>query len=283
MYGPSIICRTLSESSISDKHGNSWQYYSRSDLHTKVACWSVLFDVLLHSPMLRRHAERNSVCFALNREMQDFWTGDRKTVDLALGAPGEDVAAQKAVSLKGLKDSYGIRLDPREEDLFEFLPDISASPVRNVQLAVDARTCMTGHAAALGRLQKDLCADHATIHGAADAAIAVSLIMVNAADEFVSPDRNKVRAEGQAPIVSRHKQPRDASRVCDCVCALPRRMDLDDVGYDALGVIALDGRNDGSPFSLVPPDAAPAVDDPFHYEAMVKSIAEAYEARFPAV
>ena len=91
MYGPSIICRTLSVAGVADKSGRRWQYYSHSDHHTKVACWAILFDMLLQSPLLRRYAERGEVCFALNRELRDFWTGQKKTVDCVIGEPELEV------------------------------------------------------------------------------------------------------------------------------------------------------------------------------------------------
>jgi hypothetical protein len=141
---------------------------------------------------------------------------------------------------------------------------------------------MTGHSTASGRLQRDLCANHAAIHGAADGAIAVGFVLVNAAEEFVSPDRNRHRAMGSTPVVSHHNQPRDAIRVRDCVCEVPFRDRRDDDGYDALGMVALDARNDGSPVELVggDRDAAPSPDDPLHYEGMVRRITNAYEGRF---
>lgn len=286
MYGPSIICRTLSVASVADKSGTRWQYYSHSDHHTKVACWAILFDMLLQSPLLRRYAERGEVCFALNRELRDFWTGQKKTVDCVIGEPELDAEEYASdTTLRTLRAKLGIRLDPREEELLEYLPEVFSRPVRSIHLAVQARACMTGHSTASVRLQRDLCANHAAIHGAADAAIAVGLVLVNAAEEFVSPDRNRRRPMGSTPVVSHHTQPRDAIRVRDCICEVPFRDRRDDAGYDALGLVALAARNDGSPVELVDGDraAAPGPDDPLHYDGMVQRITNAYEGRFAAI
>ena len=57
MYGPAILVRTLSKPGRRDRFGNDWQYHSRSDHHSKVACWGIVFDLLRTSPLLRRHVE----------------------------------------------------------------------------------------------------------------------------------------------------------------------------------------------------------------------------------
>ena len=46
MDGPGILARSMSTPRITDKFGNAWQYHSRSDQHSKVACWALLFDLL---------------------------------------------------------------------------------------------------------------------------------------------------------------------------------------------------------------------------------------------
>jgi hypothetical protein len=53
MNGPDILVRTLSRTNVSDKYGNPWQYHSRSDHHSKVACWGIVFDLLRSSSLLR--------------------------------------------------------------------------------------------------------------------------------------------------------------------------------------------------------------------------------------
>jgi len=283
MYGPAIICRTLSIPSVSDRHGNRWQYYSRSDHHAKVAAWAILFDLLLQCPVLRKHAERGDVTLGLNREIHDFWTGEKKNVDFVLGVPDAGVADARTATLKALRRKYDIELSAEEADLLEYLPDVGGLPVRNIQLAVDVRTCMTGHAAAVPRLQRDLDAGHRTIHGAADSAIAVAFVMVNGAEEFVSPDRNKFSLADAPAVVSRHTQPDDAARVSTRVREVAHRDDLEDEGYDALGLVALAARNDGRPVKLLHDAAAPDGEDPIRYEGMLARMAGAYEARFAAV
>jgi len=84
MDGPNILCRTMTVPSITDEHGNSWQYHSRSDRHSKVACWGTLFDLLQYSALLRRHVEQGNVAFGVNHEFADFRTRRKKKLDLVI-------------------------------------------------------------------------------------------------------------------------------------------------------------------------------------------------------
>ena len=68
MFGESIVARTLQTPRVKDKAGNVWQYHSRSDRHSKVACWAILFDLLRTSPLLREHAAVGKVGFGINHD-----------------------------------------------------------------------------------------------------------------------------------------------------------------------------------------------------------------------
>ena len=74
MDGPAILARTMSVPSVVDEHGNTWQYHSRSDRHSKVACWVTMFDLLQHCALLRRHVAEGTVAFGVNHEFSDFRT-----------------------------------------------------------------------------------------------------------------------------------------------------------------------------------------------------------------
>src|SRR3954468_2828706 len=88
MQGPDIVVRTLSKVSRRDRFQNLWQYHSRSDHHSKVACWGVIFDLLLRTSLLRRQIESGVVCFGINHEMHDFAHDRKKNLDLVLCTPG---------------------------------------------------------------------------------------------------------------------------------------------------------------------------------------------------
>jgi hypothetical protein len=83
MFGPEILVRTLSKATRVDRFGNRWQYHSRSDHHSKVACWGIVFDLLHNSPLLKRHVEEGRVYFGINHEMRDFVHDRKKNLDLA--------------------------------------------------------------------------------------------------------------------------------------------------------------------------------------------------------
>jgi hypothetical protein len=88
MNGPDLIARTMSVPSIQDEHGNLWQYHSRSDRHSKVACWATMFDLLQHSALLTRHVAEGKVAFGVNHEFADFRTRRKKKLDLVIHRPG---------------------------------------------------------------------------------------------------------------------------------------------------------------------------------------------------
>ena len=89
MFGPDILVRTLSKATTGTgnsrfAHGNVWQYHSRSDRHSKVACWALVFDLLRHCALLREHASSGRVGLGINHEMQDFRNRKRKNLDLVV-------------------------------------------------------------------------------------------------------------------------------------------------------------------------------------------------------
>ncbi|MBN8907148.1 MAG: hypothetical protein J0H99_11110, partial [Rhodospirillales bacterium] len=222
MYGPDILVRTLSRTSREDKYGNRWQYHSRSDHHSKVACWGILFDLLIASPLLREQVATGKVVFGINHEMRDFVHDRKKNLDLVLCTPSSAGHSRRALTMAGMAGTYGIELLPAEREQLDRLPVLHAGPVGSVLLALEAKACMTAHQRALPRLYDELNSSHLTVHGATDHAIAAGFAMVNLAEEYLSPDLNK--QPGLAtPIWSRHRQPRDAELAIDKIRQLPRR------------------------------------------------------------
>ena len=61
MRGPTILARSMSIATRRGKSPRAWQYHSRSDSHSKIACWTLLFDLLLECDVVREAAERESV------------------------------------------------------------------------------------------------------------------------------------------------------------------------------------------------------------------------------
>ena len=85
--GPDILVRTLSIPHVTDKHGNLWNYHSRSDHHSKVACWGIVFDFLRASALFRKHVGERRVGFGINHEMRDFQHDRKKDLDLVICQP----------------------------------------------------------------------------------------------------------------------------------------------------------------------------------------------------
>ena len=121
MDGPSILVTSLSVPRVRDRQGRVWQYHSRSDLHSKVACWGALFDLLEQSALLRAHAGQGRVIFGVNFEMRDFATGRRKKLDLVVARPaGELGSAPK--TLGSLASDWDVALDSVQESRLAGLP-----------------------------------------------------------------------------------------------------------------------------------------------------------------
>lgn len=276
MHGPEILVRTLSSSTRRDKAGNLWQYHSRSDHHSKVACWGVIFDLLSSTPLLRRHVEAGVIYFGINHEMRDFVHDRKKNLDLVLCTQGGIVASD---TLASIATGYDIVLTDSERKVLEGLPTLVRAPVGSVVMALEAKACMTAHQRALPRLYDELNSSHLTVHGSSDQAIAVGFTMVNIADHYLSPDLNK-KNRATEPEWSQHKQPRDAQLAIEKIKQLPRRSKVGDVGYDALSIVVIDMPNDGSPVKLIKGPPAPQSGDIYHYDAMIARLSSIYATRF---
>jgi hypothetical protein len=279
MLGPQILVRTLSKRTRVDRSGKRWQYHSRSDHHSKVACWGIVFDLLRKSPLLRQHVHKGIVHFGINHEMRDFVHDRKKNLDLVLCTASGVTASVSALTLPSMVDEYEIDLVPSEKAELQALPVLRRAPVGSVLAALEAKACMTAHQRALPRLYDELNSSHLTVHGATDQAIAAGFAMVNISSRYLSPDLNKKKGTTR-PVWSTHDQPRDARLVVDKVGQLPRRSRTDETGYDALSIVVINCVNDGSPVELIEEPPAPQVGDIYHYTSMIDRIAHIYATRF---
>jgi len=64
MDGPAILAASMSVPQPRGDSATLWQYHSRSDLHSKVACWVVLYDLLQQSTLLKNHAAAGKIVWA---------------------------------------------------------------------------------------------------------------------------------------------------------------------------------------------------------------------------
>jgi len=256
-----------------------WQYHSRSDHHSKVACWGILFDLLNESQVLRSHAEKGVIAFGLNHEMRDFKHNRKKDLDLVVGRP-TDAVRPGGPGFRDLVARYGIVLAAHERKRLKSLPDVRMAPVGSVQMALESKACMTEHVKALPRLYDELNSSHETIHASAEEAIAVGFVMVNLASGFCSPGRQTGPLER---VMTLHDQPAVSSRVVDKVMEMPRRTKMGEQGFDALSIVAVECRNDGSLVTLVDAAPAPPTGDIFHYGSMIRRVEQLYASRFRQV
>lgn len=279
MHGPEILVRTLSKETRRDRYGNRWQYHSRSDHHSKVACWGIVFDLLRKSSLLRKHVDDGRVNFGINHEMRDFVHDRKKNLDLVLCTASSAKEGASSQTLSRLVEEYQIELSEGERAELAALPALRRAPVGSVLMALEAKACMTAHQRALPRLYDELNSSHATVHGASDQAIAAGFAMVNVATRYLSPDLNK-KNRAIDPEWSTHDQPRDADLAIDKIRQLPKRSKTGDIGYDALAIVVVDCTNDGSPVKLVDGPPAPQPGDIYFYASMIDRLAHIYATRF---
>lgn len=285
MLGPQILAASLVPRGGIFKHGNRWQYHSRSDHHSKVACWGLLFDLLRHCALLREHATRGLVGYGLNHEMRDFRTGRKKNLDLVVCRPrsGYPASGPPAPTFADQVLDIGIVLDSNARAELDKLPRLNETPVGAVHVALEAKACMTAFAKARPRLYDELNSSHAAIHGNSPHTIAAGLAMVNVSDTFISPGRNDFDLSVQPAKVSRHNQPRDAAGVVEKLRELPRRSRDGEEGYDVFAILLVNCRNDGSPVTLVNAIPAPQPGEVDNYEMAVHRLAQLYEQKYRGI
>lgn len=282
-YGPHIIARSLSRATAGANgyaFGNTWQYHPRSDRHSKIACWAVFFDLLLRGGALYRQVRDGTVAFGINHEMRDYTHDRKKDLDLVICRRSSDRAQGGIETFLDMVRAYEIALSPEETSALRNLPSIPLTGVQTSLIALEAKAAFTEFGKARPRLYDELNSSHLTIHGDTDQAIAVGLVMINASPTFVSPLRNLWPLGSRENCVNDHKQPRDAERMIEKLAQLPRRSAVGQRGFDALGVVLLKCRNDGSPVELVSGNPAPGPSDTFHYDTLIERVDTIYASRF---
>lgn len=274
MRGPEILVRTMSVPSTRGSSTRAWQYHSRSDRHSKVACWTMLFDLLLECDVIRRRAEEGRLGFGINYVM----VGPiNKTLDLVLTVLPPSRPQAKRRSFADLVDVYEIVLDDSDRAALKGLPIVEEDlpdDVSEVSIAMEAKACMTEHVKSLPRLHAEILATGYLAKRAAPHCISVSYSLVNAAPVFRTPSGN-----GQQ--VNTHSQPDDARRVVKMLSeALPLAADSKQLGFDAIGVTVIKCQNDGTPVVLEADPPAPGKTDHVHYDRMIRSVCASFRSQF---
>ena len=143
VYGPSIVAATLSKLNVEDTYGNRWAYHSQSDHHSKLCCWVVLLDLMRNCSLLRTHAQHAHVGFGINHEIVDFKQNRKKNFDLVLCTPRTMGVKSPSVCFRDLADKFKIVLTAEQQHDLSALPDLLETPVGSVQVAFEAKACMT--------------------------------------------------------------------------------------------------------------------------------------------
>jgi hypothetical protein len=280
MIGEAVIARSISAASIEDSHGNQWQYHSRSDRHSKIACWAVMFDFLRTCELLREHVRSGKVGFGINHELRDFKQNRKKNLDLVLSKGAATGAAALTFTEYGIK--MGIKLTSDEAAELTALPALRAGAVSTVLVALEAKACMTEHVKAQPRLFDELASSFQTVHGDTNSAIAAAFVMINSADNFISADRNRKKVRTGKFVVNTHKQPAAALVTLAKVLQLPRRSNEQERGFDALGITMVQCRNDGSTVTVDTRMNA-AVDGIVTYTELIQRLAHLYATKFGSI
>lgn len=271
MFGPEVLVRTLSVPTKRGKSKDEWQYHSRSDGHSKIACWTLLADCLLECDALLEDAQHGRIGFAINHLM----VGPiNKTLDLVLTrVPPTRKEASRRRGFLEVGQSYGIRLTTEESLRLACLDKVfeeSADDVSEVAIAVEAKACMTEHVKAIPRLHAEILATGYLAKRAAPQCTVISYTLVNTATTFRSGDK-----------INEMKQPASAEAVLNMLeTAIPLCRDHHgQLGYDAVGALAIECRNDGSTVTLTQGSVAPSASSQINYVRMVRQICAAYRQR----
>ena len=277
--GPDVLVKTLSVARQRKAGGPKWQYHPRSDHHSKVSCLLMGVDLLLASKSLRDSIQSGHIACGINHIMTDYRLKRQKALDLVFHRSSSMETSPAKRTFKDLLSAYGVELTAAQQSLVRGLPDV---PVRSVQanavyIAFEAKACMTEFGKARPRLYDELNSSHMTVHGDTEDAIAAGFVLINAAPTFISPVRNPEGIESHKLVVSIHKQPHDYASVVQKIRELQPRAKTTESGFDGIGIVLVECRNDGSPVTLVD---APDTLKGFEYSRMIERVAHLFETRF---
>jgi len=251
MQAPERLAAWLTAHEHKDpRYGWVYRYHSRSDAHSIALCQLVLEDLLEACPAIRDQALADKIVYGINAR-HTFPNGKKKTLDLAIG------------TTKAIKSET------------RFVNTIHHGNVDRVLISCEAKTVMTEHGKSQPRVFDELGSSHEIVHQGDREAIAAGITVVNIAQTFVSPLRQK----GPELHVSKHKQPHAAERMVNHLRGLPIRDTVDGFGFDAYATIVVDCDNQG-PASLWTAAPAPQTGERDHYDTFLSRLASGFSERF---
>ncbi|MBI4679137.1 MAG: hypothetical protein HY748_16295 [Elusimicrobia bacterium] len=237
------------------KYGHVYKYHSRSDAHSIALCTLVAEDILSICPSLREQASAGRIAFGIN--IGHIWpNGKKKTIDLAIGRPQQ--------------------LDPEGSPIKGFP---KAAELSEVFISCEAKTVMTEHKKSQPRIFDELGSSHEIVHQGRPDAIAVGITMVNIADRFASPLRQKSRKN---IFFLDHRQPDVAASMIQHLQGLPIRDAVGQAGFDAYCTFVVNTDNIGG-VSLWTASPAPQPGEKDHYQTAIGRVTRFYSERFGSV
>lgn len=235
-------------------------YHPRSDRHSVIKCIGLLVDLLRECPQLARDLRKGVVGFGVNSKVAG------KDLDLVLGKPAIWNRRKMPRSLRDIANSAELCWSPEEQKLLEEYGDFGERFIKEPLLVVEAKAMMTGHGKARSRVSDEMKSVESRIHQTASEAIVGGLVMINTADSFVSP------LDSTGRRVTTVDQPYETRNAVQMLERLPQRQGPN-LGFDALGAVFVECRNDGSSTQLQERKSD------FAYDGFVTRLAELYESR----
>lgn len=253
MSAPEEFAAWLASNRHEDKKlGRAYNYHPRSDAHSVALCEFVARDLREASPSIHQQMDDGRVAFGIN--VAHTWpSGKKKTLDLALGLP--------AGKMRDDRSQLGLRL---------------ASALSTVLFSCEAKTTMTEHVKSKPRIFDELSSSHEIVHQADPTAIAAGITVVNIAESFVSPLRQRPSTPLQ---VTPHRQPHVTEAMVNHLRGLARRSDSESPGFDAYCTVVISCDNQRTARLWTAPPA-PQTGDQDHYDTFILEIVNAFERRF---
>ena len=237
---------------VDRKYRHTYKYHPRSDAHSIALCTFIVEDLLKECDILGEQAARGEVAYGVN--VEHVWpNGKRKTIDIALGQPKASDLADSKVPGIGRANSF-----------------------ERVFVSGEAKTVMTEHKKSQPRIFDELSSSHEIVHQGTQEAIAAGITVLNIADSFVSPLRQKSRKN---LVVTKHRQPDVAASMVNHLRGLPIRNSIGQVGFDAYCTVVVECDNQATA-KLWTDAPAPQPGDRDHYDTFVRRIARFYAERF---
>lgn len=223
------------------EHLSAEGYHPRSNRHSNALAEAIASDLFDHCALLRNRAKAHEAVYQLNFNIQASTTWN---VDLVIGTPPPDLP-------DGAADGF------------------SRSSPSTIQIAIELKSVMTEHRKAVRNRARDIDAHHQHVHQYNPRTIAAGVLVINAAESFVSPLRTETTTHRNVEALVAH-----------CIQefrGVDIRHNQQNQGLDAACALVVNYSNSGDPAAFVEQSPAPSVGDPLHYDAFIQRVCGAYE------